>query len=176
MPDKNKIKAQKKAKQLGYMIEVLTQTPVSNYYGTSRKFTNFAIYKPGELIALCTTSDDALTTLAALEKGSEIPEHCLPSYKFNVDFLFSGQLAAAIALEALEATNPITPQKSQSANIDLKKTTSQELKDQVLSLLNLQTASQAAKWAKQQGMEVDLCYKAHWALVLEKAQNLVASA
>ena len=62
------------------------------------------------------------------------------------------------------------------ARIDLKKTTSQELKEQVLALLGLQTASQAAKWAKQQGMEVDLCYKSHWAAVLEKAQETLAVA
>jgi len=60
--------------------------------------------------------------------------------------------------------------------LDLKKVSKQELKQQVLALLNLQTASQVAKWAKEQGMEVDLCYKSHWAAVLEKAQNSLAVA
>ncbi|AUB36102.1 hypothetical protein COO91_02003 [Nostoc flagelliforme CCNUN1] len=67
-------------------------------------------------------------------------------------------------------TSHLKPQ-FKPARIDLKQTTSQELKEQVLALLGLQTASQAAKWAKEQGMVVDLCYKSHWAAVLEKAQD-----
>lgn len=62
-----------------------------------------------------------------------------------------------------------TPQK------DLKKTTVQELKSQTLALLGLENARQVAKWAKQQGLVVDLCYKAHWAIVLEKAQDVAAA-
>jgi len=77
------------------------------------------------------------------------------------------------------ATNNTEPEveiaATAPASIDLKKTSTQELKQQVLTLLNLPNAKEAAKWAKQQGMVVDLCYKAHWALVLEKAQQVVAA-
>ena len=68
------------------------------------------------------------------------------------------------------------PQPAQLVTGSFGKASKQELKQQVLALLGLQTASQAAKWAKQQGMEVDLCYKAHWAAVLEKAQSLLVVA
>ncbi|AUB36108.1 hypothetical protein COO91_02009 [Nostoc flagelliforme CCNUN1] len=79
-------------------------------------------------------------------------------------------------VEEVKQVKQLLKPQFQPARIDLKKTTSQELKEQVLALLNLQTASQAAKWAKQQGMEVDLCYKSHWAAVLEKAQDSSAVA
>ncbi len=88
----------------------------------------------------------------------------------------SAEEAVAILQEQPSiVTSHLKPQ-FQPARIDLKKTTSQELKQEVLTLLKVQNASQAAKWAKQQGLEVDLCYKSHWAIVLEKAQDLVAVA
>jgi len=84
------------------------------------------------------------------------------------------EIEAPVILPTI-VTSHLKPQ-FQPARIDLKQTTSQELKEQVLALLNLQTASQAAKWAKEQGMVVDLCYKSHWAAVLEKAQETLAVA
>ena len=74
-----------------------------------------------------------------------------------------------------QATPAVVKPQFQPARIDLKKTTTQQLKQQVLELLNLQNAREAAKWAKQQGLAVDLCYKAHWAIVLEKAQDVTAA-
>lgn len=50
------------------------------------------------------------------------------------------------------------------------------LKTEVLESLSLQNAAQAAKWAKKEGMEgIDLCYKAHWAALVEKVRQHVAA-
>ncbi len=46
-----------------------------------------------------------------------------------------------------------------------------ELKAAVLELLQLPDAKAAAKWAKRQGLTVDLCYKEHWQIVLQAAQD-----
>jgi hypothetical protein len=47
-----------------------------------------------------------------------------------------------------------------------------ELKNQVLTALNLKTAKQVASWAKKNNLSVDLCYTAHWQLVLNKINEL----
>lgn len=43
-----------------------------------------------------------------------------------------------------------------------------ELKNQVLTALNLTTSKQVASWAKKNNLSVDLCYTAHWELVLNE--------
>jgi hypothetical protein len=61
--------------------------------------------------------------------------------------------------------------KAQPIKINLKKARTRELKNQVLAILGFAEARQVANWAKKQGMQIDLCYKEHWALVLEKLQS-----
>lgn len=57
-------------------------------------------------------------------------------------------------------------------NKDLLSFSTSTLKAEVLETLGVSNAAQAAKWAKAQGMNgIDLCYKAHWAALAEKARE-----
>lgn len=69
----------------------------------------------------------------------------------------------------------LPPAKATVASIDLKKSRTRDLKNQVLSILGFTEARQVAKWAKSQGLVIDLCYKEHWALVLEKLTSTQAA-
>ncbi len=60
----------------------------------------------------------------------------------------------------------------QPQNADLKKLGFTALKQQALELLQLPDAKAAARWAKQQGLtNIDLCYKDHWAALVEVARS-----
>jgi hypothetical protein len=79
-------------------------------------------------------------------------------------------------LEAVpEATKPEpAPSKRYSPqNKALLLLSTSTLKAEVLETLNFKNAAQAAKWAKSQGMDgIDLCYKTHWAALVEKVRSL----
>jgi hypothetical protein len=58
-------------------------------------------------------------------------------------------------------------------NKELLRFPTSTLKTEVLNSLNFKNAAQAAKWAKSQGMDgIDLCYKTHWAALVEKVRSL----
>lgn len=69
-----------------------------------------------------------------------------------------------------EPSQPIKPETA----VALCATSKADLKKKVFELLNLSEARQVANWAKKQGMKVDLCYKEHWALVLQKIAEVSA--
>lgn len=144
-------------KVVGYTIGTLYRGTISGYETLQEARDVMNGFSEEEMQDL----DDQVILSAVFGDGKEVPEE---TYKPQ-------EPKEEAPVEEVKLAKQLLKPQFQPARIDLKQTTSQELKQQVLALLNLQTASQAAKWAKEQGMVVDLCYKSHWAAVLEKAQD-----
>ena len=149
-------------KVVGYAIGTLYRGTITGYETLQEARDVMNSFSKEEMQDL----DDQVILSAVFGDGKEVPEE---TYKPQ-------EPKEEASVEEVKLAKQLLKPQFQPARIDLKKTTSQELKEQVLALLGLQTASQAAKWAKEQGMVVDLCYKSHWAAVLEKAQDSSAVA
>jgi hypothetical protein len=137
--------------------------------------------------------NDVLSILKKYQSGEfinpspEVPETPALLQEHEIEPSGQEEEFVAPAPELPETSEPTETAKKQSApkvkfvevyeryspkNKDLLRLTTSTLKDEVLESLSLKNAAQAAKWAKSQGMNgIDLCYKAHWAALVEKVRE-----